>query len=235
MEDKRMAVIRDKAEAEALNMLEAAEQNLRQIIEESWKAANEERRKTFKELEQKVRQIIQEAIKIAEADAERIVAQAEAKAHQIVEEAKKEAQTKAKADDIEGVDRVAAVVASGTEDEEEKRKATYKQRVELVIVPPIDMVQLEKLRTSLQQIANLRILSIWGTSDGGASILALMKKPAPLIPDLRKMDVVDEAIEIKEEMLGSDLINHIVKKNLPLRPSKHKDEQKFLVLLKRTE
>jgi len=88
---------------------------------------------------------------------------------------------------------------------------------------------------SLHQLANLRILSMWGNSDGGASIFALTERPASLIPDLRKIDVVDEAIEIDEELLDSDLINHFLKTNLPLRPSKRNDEQRILVLLKRTE
>jgi hypothetical protein len=150
------------------------------------------------------------------------VAQAEEKAKQIIEEAKKKAETMEKAIlEMEG--------------EGEKRKATPGRRVELVIIPPVDFVQLEKLRVSLHQLANLRILSMWGNSDGGASIFALTERPASLIPDLRKIDVVDEAIEIDEELLDSDLINHFLKTNLPLRPSKRMDEQRILVLLKRTE
>jgi len=221
MEDKRTAAIRKNAEAEALKMLETAEQKLHQIIEEARKAANEEASKTFRELEQRVRQIIHEIVKIAEADAERIVAQAEEKAHQLIEEAKKKAEIMEK-------------VAWETADEGEKRKAAHKRRVELVIIPPIDFVQLEKLRVSLHQLANLRILSMWGNSDGGASIFALTERPVSLIPDLRKIDVVDEAIEIDGELLDSDLINQFVKNNLPLRPSKRTDEQRVLVLLKRT-
>jgi regulator of protease activity HflC (stomatin/prohibitin superfamily) len=221
MEDKRIAAIRKNAEAEILKMLEAAEQKLHQIIEEARKTANQEASKTFKEMEQKVLRIIQETMKIAEADAARIVAQAEEKAQQIIEEAKKKAEIMEKAIlEMEG--------------EGEKRKAIHRRRVELVIIPPVDFVQLEKLRVSLNQLANLRILSMWGNSDGGASIFALTEKPDSLIPDLRKIDVVDEAMKIDEELLDSDLMNHFLKTNLPLRPSKHTDEQRILVLLKRT-
>jgi len=220
MEDKRTASIRKNAEAEILKMLDTAEQKLHQIIEEARKAANQEASKAFKELEQKVLRIIQETIKIAETDAGRIVAQAEEKAKQIIEEAKKKAETMEKAIlEMEG--------------EGEKRKATPGRRVELVIIPPVDFVQLEKLRVSLHQLANLRILSMWGNSDGGASIFALTERPASLIPDLRNIDVVDEAMEIDEELLDSDLMNHFLKTNVPLRPSKRNDEQRILVLLKR--
>ena len=222
MEDKRTAAIRQNAEAEILKMLEIAEQKLHQIIEEARKAANQEASKAFKEIEQKVLRIIQETMKIAEADAARIVAQAEDKAQQIIEEAKKKAEIMEK-------------VILEMEGEEGKRKASHKRRVELVIIPPVDFVQLEKLRVSLHQLANLRILSMWGNSDGGASIFALTEKPDSLIPDLRNIDVVDEAMEIDEELLDSDLINHFDKKNFPLRPSKRNDEQRILVLLKRTE
>jgi hypothetical protein len=76
---------------------------------------------------------------------------------------------------------------------------------------------------------------MWGNSDGGASIFVLTERPVSLIPDLRKIDVVDEAIEIDEVLLDCDLISKFVKNNLPLRPSKRTDEQRVLVLLKRTE
>jgi len=120
------------------------------------------------------------------------------------------------------------------DDEKGKQKAHNEQRVELVIVPPIDMAQLEKLRLSLQQLGYLRILSMWGTTDGGTSIFALVQPPAPLISDLRKTDVVYEAIEIEEQLLGSALANYYIEKDLPLRSSKRSDEQRVLVLLKRT-
>jgi len=222
MEDKRTAAIRKNAEAEVLKMLEASEQKIHQIIEEARKAANQEASKTFKELEQKVLRIIQETMKIAEADAGRILTQAEEKAQQIIEEAKKKAEIMEKAIlEMEG--------------EGEKRKAAHGRRVELVIIPPVDFVQLEKLRVSLHQLDNLRILSMWGNSDGGASIFALTEKLDSLIPDLRNIDVVYEAMEIDEELLDSDLIKHHVKQNVPLRPSKRNDEQRILVLLKRIE
>jgi len=115
----------------------------------------------------------------------------------------------------------------------EKRKTANRRRAELVIIPPVDFVQLEKLRVSLHQLANLRILSMWGNSDGGASIFALSEKPDSLIPDLRNIDVVEEAMEIDEELIDSDLMKHHIKQNVPLRPSKRTDEQRILVLLKR--
>jgi vacuolar-type H+-ATPase subunit H len=222
MEDNKAAAIAKNAEAEMLKMLEEAEQKLHRTIEEARKTANEEASKAFRELEQKVRQIIRETVKIAEADAAKIVAQAEEKAQQIIEDAKKKALMMEK-------------VALEAEGEGDKRKAGHKRRVELVIIPPVDFVQLEKLRLSLQQIAHLRILSMWGTADGGASIFAATEKQASIIPDLRKIDVVDEAIEIDEELLGSDLMSQFVKDNLHLRPSKRDGEQRVLLLLKKAK
>jgi vacuolar-type H+-ATPase subunit H len=222
MEDIRTRAVSKNAEAEILNMLETAEQRLHQIIEEARKAASEETGKTFKELEQTVRQIIYETVKMAETDAQRIVAQAEEKGQQIIEEAKKKAEAMEKAIlDMEG--------------EEEKRNDIRSRRVELVIIPPVDFVQMEKLRVSLQQLDGLRILSMWGNSDGESSIFAVTDRQASLIADLRKIDVVDEAIEVDEELLASDLISDFVKKNLPLRPSKRDDELRVLVMLKRAE
>ena len=222
MEDKRASAMAKNAEAEMLKMLEAAEQKLHRTIEEARKTANEEASKVFRELEQKVRQVIRETVKIAEADATRIVAQAEEKAQQIVEEARKKAQM---------MERAALEV----EGEGDKRKAAHKRRVELVIIPPVDFVQLDKLRLSLQQLAHLRILSMWGTADGGASIFAATEKQASIIADLRKIDVVEEALEMDEALLNSDLMSQFIKNNLPLRPSKREGEQRVLLLLKRTK
>jgi hypothetical protein len=117
----------------------------------------------------------------------------------------------------------------------DKQKAAHNRRVELVIIPPVDFVQVEKLRLSLQQQANLRILSMWGTADGGVSIFALAEKRGLVIPELRKIDVVEEAIEIDEDLLGSDFISQFVKHNLPLRPSKRDGEQRVLLLLKKAK
>jgi vacuolar-type H+-ATPase subunit H len=222
MEDIRTRLVSRNAETEILNMLETAEQRLHQIIEEARKAASEETSKTFKELEQTVRQIIYETVKMAEADAQRIVAQAEEKGQQIIAEAMKKAEAMEKAiPELEG--------------DGNKRKAVRTKRVELVIIPPVDFVQMEKLRVALQQLPGLRILSMWGNSDGGTSIFAATDRQASLIDDLRKIDVVEEAIEVDEELLASDLISDFVKNNLPLRSSKRDNELRILVMLKVAE
>jgi vacuolar-type H+-ATPase subunit H len=222
MEDIRTRAGGKDAEAEILSMLETAEQRLHQIIEEARKVASEETSKTFKELEQTVRQIIYETVKMAEADAQRILAQAEEKGQQIIEEAKRKAEAMEKA-------------ALEMEGEGKNRKAIRKRRVELVIIPPVDFVQLEKLRVSLQQLAGMRILSMWGNSDGGSSIFVVTEREASLIADLRNIDVVDEAIEIDEELLASGLISEIIKNNLPLRPSSRDGQLRVLVMLNKTE
>ena len=94
---------------------------------------------------------------------------------------------------------------------------------------------MEKLRLSLKRLAHLRILSMWGTADGGMSIFALMAKQASIIPDLRKIDVVEEALEMDEALLNSDLMSKFIKNNLPLRPSKRDGEQRVLLLLKKAK
>jgi vacuolar-type H+-ATPase subunit H len=222
MEDIRTKPVSKSTEAEILNMLETAEQRLHQIIEEARKAASEETSRTFKELEQAVRQIIYETVKMAEADAQRIVAQAEEKGQQIIEEASKKAEEMEKAIlELEG--------------DGERRKAILRRRVELVIIPPVDFGQLEKLRLSLHQLAGLRILSMWGNSEGGFSIFAITDREVSLISDLRKIDVVEEAIEVDEALLASDLISDFVKNNLPQSRSKRDDELRVLVMMKRVE
>ncbi len=114
----------------------------------------------------------------------------------------------------------------------ERQEAAYKKRVEIVIIPPVDFAQLERLRTSLQRLPNLRILSIGGSPGGSTQISILMNKPAPLAESLRGMDIVEEAIE--EELLDSHPLGDFVKQATPGYPTKRpSDEQRVLVVLKR--
>ncbi len=251
---------RTKAEAAARKILAEAENRARQMPQEAKKTQAEAKAgRPASEAEQEGLRIIEDARKKAETDASKIVAQAEEKARQITEEAKSRVGSEVKADRIiaeaelkarqiiEEAQRIAAApvaerpqnivkaakdkAARGTKAKQEKRVAAY-NRAELVIVPPIDFAQLEKLRISLQQLTNLRILATEGSSEGGTSISIIMKKPEPLIPELKKIDAVEEAIE--EELLDSHPLGNIVKQELPTRPPKRDDEQRILVVLKRT-
>ena len=221
MEDSKIQVEKT-ATAEITKMIDVAELRVHRAIEEASKIANEEATKTCSELKLKLLQIIREAVKMAETDATVILAQAEAKAQRIIQEATQKAEAMERA-------ILEAEVLS------EKRKAGHKRRIELVIIPPVDYTQVEKLRLLLHQQSNFRILSMWGNADGGVSIYAVTEMESSVILELRKIDVVEEAIEIDETLLGSDLISQFVKYNLPLRPSKRDGEQRVLLLLKKTK
>jgi hypothetical protein len=61
-----------------------------------------------------------------------------------------------------------------------------------------------------------------------------MERRTLLVPYLRTLEVVDEAIDIEEGLLGSDLVSHFMAKDFPLRSGKHGDGQRILILSKRT-
>lgn len=244
MESKKAEEIRKKAESDASKMLKEAEQKARSIIEDAKKKADAEAGKSLKEAEQKARLIIEEAKKKAdveakarkpapdpEAKANKIIAEAEQRARQIIEEAERIAAAPA---EQRPQLIVKAVREKETQETKEKTEqpASLKKRVEIVIAPPVDFAQLEKLRTSLQRLPDLRILSIGGSPAGGTQISMAMDKPAPIVESLRKIDVVQEAIE--EEKFASHPLGDILKKAMPGPQTKRSpEEQRVLVVLKR--
>jgi vacuolar-type H+-ATPase subunit H len=247
------------AEAETNKMLKDAEQKGRQIIEEAKKKA-ESKYKSLKAAEdtgQQGSQIIEEARKKAEADASKIIAEAQQKARQITEEAKKkhgkatpdkvivDAEQRAR-QIIEEAEKIAAASSPQRQafimkavrekaDPETKalqQEATTHNRFELYVIPPIDFSQLYKLRLSLQQIPSVRVLSTGGSPYGGTKISLTMGRPGPLADAVRELDVVEEAVE--DKALDSHPLGDFLKKSLPKQHSKSRDEQRILVVLKRT-
>jgi vacuolar-type H+-ATPase subunit H len=222
MEGKKKVVVSKKVDAEALH-----------IIEEATKVANAEAIRIIKEFEKKGRQIISQAVKTAEAEANKIVTQAEEKGRQIIEEAQRTAQILANAEEME-VTNIEKAVPKG-EEKTEKQKVALQQRVELVIVPPINMVQLGKLSLSLQRLANLCVLSSEVPPDGWPSIVTMMKEASGFVSDLRKIEVVEEAIEIEDGFVGPDLLHYLIENDSTLRHLKPNGERKIVVLLKGSE
>ena len=246
-EQKARLIIEDarkKADAEAGKPLKEAEQKARLIIEDAKKKADAEAGKIIAQAEQKGRQIMEEAKRKADVEAKahkpapdpeskanKIIAEAEQKARQIIEEAERIAAAPAEQRPQEIMKAVREKATQETKGKIEEQ-APSKKRVEIVIAPPVDFAQLEKLRTSLQRLPDLRILSIGGSPAGGTQISMMMDKPAPIAESLRRIDIVQEAIE--EEMLASHPLGDILKKTMPGTPAKRPpDEQRVLVVLKR--
>ena len=201
--------------------------------EEIKKKAEADASKMFKGAEQKGRQIIEEARKKAEAEASKIIAEAEQKARQIIEQAEKIAAAPPAQRPRQIMKAVREKAASEEKGKVDQQEAAYKNRVEIVIIPPVDFAQLEKLRVSLQRFPDLRVLSTGGSPDGSTHISVMMDKPAPLAESLRKLEIIEEAIE--EEQLDSHPLGDIMKKAMPSRSSKQREEQRVLVVLKRAQ
>jgi vacuolar-type H+-ATPase subunit H len=250
---------RKKAEAEANKITKEAEQKGRLIIDEAKKKAQGKLPETALDAEQKGRQIIEEASKKAEAEVSKIIAEAQQKARQITDEAKKKPGVEAKPDRvivdaeqrarqiIEEAEKIAAASSpqrpslimkavrekADPEMKAKQQEAAVTKRAELLIIPPVDFPQLQKLRLSLQQTPSLRVTSVGGSLDGGTQISVTMEKPVPLADVVRSIAVVEEAVE--EEALDSHPLGDFLKKAIPARPSKRRDEQRILIVLKRAQ
>ena len=245
-----------KAEPEAAKIVSEAQQKAQQIVEGAKKKAEPEVAKIVSEAQQKAQQIVEEAKKKAETEATKIVSEAQQKAQQIIAEIKKKAEPEAakivseaqqKAQQIIAeAERIAAAPATerplyimraareetALEAKTEEQEAGLPKRVDLVIMPPVDFAQLVKMRTSLQQFAGLRVLSVEGSLDVGTQISIQMEKPIPLVDMLRSLPVVEEAVE--EEKIESHPLGSFLKKAMPVRSSKRGKEQRILLVLKRT-
>ncbi len=114
-----------------------------------------------------------------------------------------------------------------------KQTAIYQGQVELAIVPPIDYIQLERLRMSLQRLKNISVLSTEGSNNGKTAISVLLHRPCTLITDLMKIEEVEEALG--EENTDSHPLAEVFKKTLPTRPSKRNHHRRILLVLKRTK
>ena len=171
-----------------------------------------------------------EAKKKAEPEAAKIVSEAQQKAQQIIAEAERIAAAPA-------TERPLYIMRAAREEtaleaKTEEQEAGLPKRVDLVIMPPVDFAQLVKMRTSLQQFAGLRVLSVEGSLDVGTQISIQMEKPIPLVDMLRSLPVVEEAVE--EEKIESHPLGSFLKKAMPVRSSKRGKEQRILLVLKRT-
>ncbi|MEE9401025.1 MAG: hypothetical protein V3V32_03300, partial [Dehalococcoidia bacterium] len=248
-----------KADAEPSRIISQAEQNSSQILEEAKEKAEAEASRIIAEAKQNGSQILEEARDKAEAEASRIIAEAEQKAGQFLEEAKEKAaaQTMSLVDEyeqrarkiVEEAEKIAAAPAAErpahiirtlqekaaleAEAKEEGKKAAQQKRVELVVIPPINFAQLTKLRISLQQFPDLRVLATGGSLEGGATISIFMEEPIPLTDELREMGTIEEAIE--EELLDSHPLGDFLKRAMPARSSKRSEIQRILIVLRRDE
>jgi F0F1-type ATP synthase membrane subunit b/b' len=251
----------NRAIPEANKAIAEAEQKKHQSTEEVRKKAEVEASKIVAQAEQKGRQITDEIKKTAEVEASKIVAQAEQKGRQIIDEAKRKAEAKAKVNKtiaeaeqrarkiVEEAERTAAApsaqrpqliikaakeqVVPEAKDKEKLQEAVYPKQGELLIIPPVDFAQLEKLQTSLQQSSNFHVLATSGSGDGSIKISIHMDKPVPLAESLRELGIIEEAIE--EQTLESHSLGSFVRKALHTRLPKRHDEQRVLVLLKKAQ
>jgi len=70
----------------------------------------------------------------------------------------------------------------------------YEGVMELTIVPPIDLGQMENLEKDLRQVENLRLVLVGGSVDEGNKIVVSAEKPIPLLRILGEMPAVEQVV-----------------------------------------
>ena len=77
---------------------------------------------------------------------------------------------------------------------EESIPASYEGKVDLDILPPVDLAQFMKFRRELQHIPQLKILQITSSVKEGSRISTLITEPIPLLNVLKTMPEVHDAL-----------------------------------------
>jgi chemotaxis protein histidine kinase CheA len=76
----------------------------------------------------------------------------------------------------------------------------YKGVVELTIVPPVGLGQLENLEKDLRQVENLRLVLVGGSVDRGNKIVVSAEEPIPLLRILGEMPAVEQVVSKGSEI-----------------------------------
>jgi hypothetical protein len=186
--DKQAFSIRNNAQVEATNLLQAAEIEAAQIRSHSEKvskqllAKSEERLKA--KMKEKITEISQSSIRILEETMSLVWAEGAAS-----ETSKMPVQQ----NDI--------VLEPSEEREEslaEKNSPTYYSgKVDLEILPPFDLKQFTELNRELQCVPDLKIAQITSSVKNGCRISIILNKPIALLDMLRSLPQVREALAEK--------------------------------------
>ncbi len=175
-----------KAEEKAKKEAERAKGRARLVRGQRAEREAKEKAKKEAELEAK-----EKAKKEAEEKAKKEAKRAE-------ERARKEAELAAK----ERAKREAEEAKEAKRAEEKAKEAVepavgaglYEGVMELTIVPPIDLGQMENLEKDLRQVENLRLVLVGGSVDEGNKIVISAEKPIPLLRILGEMPAVEQVV-----------------------------------------
>ena len=187
---------KEKARKEA--ELEARERAKREAEEAKEAKRAKEKAKKEAELEAK-----EKAKKEAELEAkERAKREAEEakEAKRAEEKARKEAELAAKERAKREAEEKAKKEAKRAEEKAKEAvepavgAGLYEGVMELTIVPPIDLGQMENLEKDLRQVENLRLVLVGGSVDEGNKIVVSAEKPIPLLRILGEMPAVEQVV-----------------------------------------
>ena len=197
---------------EVVGIIAEAKQKAEQII-------NDARTRAQKEREQVIASVITESRQRAELEAAQVLTEARQKAEKLIAEARFKVRAELEKSVMLAVGaqqklgraielaqsemvlpgkngngrnhEAEAKIAATTPDDEEK---SYKGRLELDILPPIDFNQIAALEKLLLQVPQLKIVGKGGSSAGNWAEIEVVE-PIPLLKILKRMPPVKEVVE----------------------------------------
>ena len=79
-----------------------------------------------------------------------------------------------------------------TEETKEKNSQLYEKKINLLLMPPVDVLQAKSMGEELRRVQNLRVLLVGGSADGGVRIVVSVGHPIPLADALGHWPTVEK-------------------------------------------
>ena len=196
-------VRRQRVNREAKETEEKAKGEAREAKERAKRKAEGEAKRAEERAKKEAKLAAKEKAKrVARKAKERAKKKAEGEVKRAAEKAEKEAELAAKAKAKREAKEAKERAEREAEGEAEPVVVTklYKGVVELTIVPPVGLGQLENLEKDLRQVENLRLVLVGGSVDRGNKIVVSAEEPIPLLRILGEMPAVEQVVSKGSEI-----------------------------------
>jgi vacuolar-type H+-ATPase subunit H len=191
---------RKKADAKAAQIIADSEHRAKEFLEAARKKASVEAAKIITQSVQRIRKIVEGVEEMPQVAADE---ELEPTSSIPVEEAVKIEATTEEPEPTPPIPIEEAVKIEAAKEEPEPEVESgpelYQGRVALIVAPPIDFIQLRKLRASLlNSCPELQVLAMGGSAEGPTRIFVKLKKAIPLAEMIRGMPMVKVVVEQRQ-------------------------------------
>ena len=93
---------------------------------------------------------------------------------------------------IASAEKASAGAEKADKEAKEASAQLYEKAINLVLMPPVDVLQTQSLEKELHQVQNLRVLLTSGSADRNVRIVVSAEQPIPLADVLSQIPIVEQ-------------------------------------------